>query len=730
MSPGLVARLSHWARVHRRMVIVGWLVLLVVAMGAAHAAKNQFSNNISLPGTGSQRAIDALGRQFPAEAGDTDQIVFHALGGRVDVPAGRAEVARVLASVARLPHVAGVAGPFGTTNTHAVSATGRIAFATVTFDERADLLPKSAVQRVIAVARARQTHAFQVELGGRAIQEATPPTLGSATAIGLVAAIVVLLITFGSALAAGLPILTALLGLGTGLGVIGLESHAIQTPDFSTQLAALLGLGVGIDYALFIVTRFREAYLETRDVEASITAAMDTSGRAVLFAGITVIVALLGLLTIGIKLLDGAAVGAALTVLLVLAAALTVLPGLLARFGARIGQRAERRAQAQAARAPFWPRWAALVSRHPWQALIAGLAIMLVLCVPALSLRLGQSDAGNDPISHTSRRAYDLLAQGFGKGFNGPLQVVAQLPRAGDGQATGAIKRRLGATPGIASVTPPVLSPLGNTAVFEAFPTTSPESQATANLVKRLRAAGLPALERATATTIFLGGSTAVGVDFASALSGKLPIFIAAVIVIAMLLLVAVFRSIAIPIQAAVMNLLSVGASLGVTVAIFQNGWLDGLFNVTPGPIESFIPVILFAIVFGLSMDYEVFLVSRIHEVWTRRRQATAALVEGVGSTGRVVTAAATIMVCVFISFVLGDDRIVKMFGLGLATAVFLDAFVVRSLLLPAILTLLGDRTWKLPRVLDRRLPQIAIEAGGEAGHGGRPIGGPIEDPA
>ncbi|MBV9001902.1 MAG: MMPL family transporter [Solirubrobacterales bacterium] len=602
--------------------------------------------------------------------------------------------------------------PFSSAGAHAISADGRTGFAMIAFDERADLLPKDAVKRVISVARARQSSALGVELGGRAIEQATPPSLGAATAIGLVAAIVVMLLTFGSALAAGLPIITALLGLGTGLGLIGLGSHLLDTPDFSTQLAALLGLGVGIDYALFVVTRFRESYAQTHDVERSITVAMDTAGRAVLFAGITVIVALLGLLTIGITLLDAAALAVAATVALVLTAALTVMPALLSRFGERIGQHATRRRSARR-RSPFWPRWAALVARHPWRSLLAGLAIMLVLCVPATTLRLGQSDAGNDPVSHTSRRAYDLLAQGFGKGFNGPLQVVAQLPRSDGAAASAAIAGVLRSTRGVAAVSPPELSPSGATVVYQAFPTTSPESQATTDLVNRLRDQRLPAVARPTGARIFVGGSTAVGIDFAHVLAGKLALFVAAVIVLAAPLLAVVFRSLVIPVQAAVMNLLSVGASLGVTVAVFQKGWLGGLFGVTPGPIESFIPVILFAIVFGLSMDYEVFLVSRIHEAWTRRRDPTVALIDGVGSTGRVVTAAATIMVCVFISFVLGDDRIVKMFGLGLASAVFLDACVVRSLLLPAVLTLFGERTWKLPQALERRLPRIALEAPG-----------------
>jgi putative drug exporter of the RND superfamily len=708
-GPGLVARLASWTMAHRRMVVAGWLVTFVIAMAASHQAGTRYVNNLALPGTDSQRATDLLKRDFPAQSGDTDQIVLHTTRGLIGDSAVRARVSSALSDVARLPHVTGLQSPYSRAGSRGVSANGRTAFATITFDERADALPKSAVDRVISVARSAHSRDLQVELGGRAIQEANRPSLGAATAIGLVAAIVVLLVTFGSLVAAGLPIVTALLGLGTALGLIGLGSRVIDTPDFSTQLAALLGLGVGIDYALFIVTRFRESYRAGSDLQSSIVAAMDTAGRAVLFAGITVVIALLGMFTLGIGLLNAAALATAVSVTLTMLAALTLLPVLLSRFGERIARRPQRSRSKN--RQPFWPRWAGLVSRHPWVALLAGLSIMLVLAVPALSLRLGQSDTGNDPTSLTSRRAYDLLAQGFGRGFNGPLQVVAQLPRSADGVALDKIGATLRQTPGVASVSGPTLSPGGATAVYQAFPRSSPQSNATTQLVNRLRHGRLPAAERSTGARLLIGGSTATGIDFAHVLGRRLAVFIAIVVLLAGLLLVGVFRSIAIPIQAAVMNLLSVAASLGVVVAVFQYGWLGSLLNVKAGPIEAFIPVILFAVVFGLSMDYEVFLVSRIHEAWTRRRDPTAALVEGLGSTGRVVTAAATIMVCVFVSFVLGDQRVVKLFGLSLASAVFLDAFVVRSLLLPSVLTLLGQRTWMLPQALERRLPRIAIES-------------------
>jgi RND superfamily putative drug exporter len=438
--------------------------------------------------------------------------------------------------------------------------------------------------------------------------------------------------------------------------------------------------------------------------------AMDTSGRAVLFAGITVIIALMGMLVLGVGFLTGLAVSSAIAVLLTMIAALTLLPALLGRFGERIATVRPRRRAQRPPQPEFWARWAALIKRRPWPAALAGLAVMLVVAAPALSLRMGLSDAGNNAKSTTTRQAYDLLAGGFGKGFNGPLLVVAGLPHAGDGAALATIRHSLQSTPDVASVSPARTSSQGTTAVFQAFPRSAPQATATTDLVNKLRGEVLPPVARATGTTLMIGGSTATGIDFTHVLTNKLPVFIAIVVVLAALLLTVVFRSIVIPVQAALMNLLSIGAALGVTVAIFQNGWLGGLFGVTPGPIEPWLPVMLFAIVFGLSMDYEVFLVSRIHEEWTRRRDASDAVVTGIASTGRVITAAATIMICVFLSFVFGADRAIKLFGLSLASAVFLDAFVIRSLLLPAVLELLGPVTWRLPRWLGRRLPRLAIE--------------------
>ena len=695
--------IAAWSIQHRRLVIGAWVLALVVAMGASHAAKPNYINDLTLKGTDSQRVISTLHQAFPSQAGDLDQIVFSARGATLGSPAVRARVDAVLASIHRLPHVVAVGSPYGPNSQGAIARDGHTAFATVRFDQPAEKLDARTVKRVIDVAQAARTRTVDIQLGGRGIEQANRPSLGAATAIGLAAALAILFVTFGSFLAAALPILTALLGLGTALGLVGLQSNIVHTPDFATQLAALLGLGVGIDYALFVVTRFREALRGGAGVEAAVLTAMDTAGRAVLFAGLTVVIALAGMFVLRVGILSAAALATALSVLLTMSAALTALPVALAAAGSRLAPRTRKGRG-------LWPRWAAAVVRRPWAALAAGLALMLVLTIPAFSLRLGQSDAGNDPTHTTTHRAYQQLARAFGAGFNGPLEVVAQrTPGGSDPQ--GAVAAALKSTPGIRGISGPVASADGRILVYQAFASTAPESKATTDLVHRLRDSSLPRVERTTGARVLVGGATATGIDFSSVVASRLALFIAAVVLVAALLLTMVFRSAAVPAQAAVMNLLSVGAALGVVVAIFQHGWLSGVVGVRPGPIEPFIPVILFAIVFGLSMDYEVFLISRIHERWSAHGDAKRALVEGLGSTGRVVTAAAAIMVCVFVSFVLGDVRIVKLFGLGLASAVLLDAFVVRSLLLPALLALLGDRAWALPEVVARRLPRLAVEA-------------------
>jgi RND superfamily putative drug exporter len=755
--------LARWSTTHRKHVVLGWVLLLLVVNVFAQTAGTSYSNNFTLPNSDAQRAADLLQRSFPAQAGDRDQIVFEVGSGSVREAGVRARMSAMFAEVEKLPHVTSVISPYaGAAAGRSISANGRIAFATVVFDEKANLLPKSAPERVVRVARAAARGGrdpIQVELGGQAIEATEQVGFGLSTAVGLLAAIVVLLLTFGSLIAMGLPIVTALFGLGTGLGAIALFTHVVDTPNFSSELAAMIGLGVGIDYALFILTRFREAYATPgptfQNSRESVVQAIDTAGRAVLFAGCTVVIALLGMMLLGVDFLYGVAISASIGVLLVMLASLTLLPALLSMAGARVaggGRRARARARAAAhagtPAAPIaagaapgtagvagtgaggagtaWLRWSVFVQRRPRTiATVAALA-MLLIAGPATALRLGSSDASNDPAGQTTHRAYELLARGFGEGFNGPLLIVAKVPNpkreaAENGvlalavehaQSTPVERLRaaIAATPGVVSVTPAKLNSAGEVATITVYPRSSPQAYATTQLVSRLRHTVIPPIAARTGMTVYVGGVTAGAVDFATTLGHKLPLFIGVVVLLSALLLMIVFRSLVIPLQAAVMNLLSIGASLGVIVAIFQWGWLGSLMGVQKGPIESFIPVMLFAIVFGLSMDYEVFLVSRMHERWTHTRDSSRAVAEGLALTGRVVTAAAAIMVCVFLSFMLGEDRIIKEFGLSLASAVFLDALIVRCMLLPAVLELVGRVTWSIPARLDRLLPRLNID--------------------
>jgi RND superfamily putative drug exporter len=737
-----VLKLARWSTTHRKYVVIGWFVLLFAVNAFAQSAGTSYSNNFTLPNSDAQRAADLLQKSFPTQAGDRDTIVYKVSSGTVKDASVRSRMSAMFAQVAKLPHVTAVISPYaGAAAGRSISADDRIAFATIVFDEKANLLPTSATERVVQVARAAARPGLQVELGGQAIEATEQVGFGLSTAVGLLAAIVVLLLTFGSLIAMGLPIVTALFGLGTGLGAIALFTHVVDTPNFSSELAAMIGLGVGIDYALFILTRFREAYATPGptfgDARESVVEAIDTAGRAVLFAGSTVVIALLGMTLLGVDFLYGVAISASIGVLLVMLASLTLLPALLTIAGARVaagGRRARRRAaervaggaSSTAAAGSTWIRWSMFVQRRPRTIALVAALTMLVIAAPATALRLGSSDASNDPASQTTHRAYELLAQGFGEGFNGPLLVVAKVPNPKreaaengvlltgvEGAGNSPVQRLRSAiarTPGVVAVAPAKLNPTGEVATITVYPRSSPQAYATTQLVSRLREHVVPPIARRTGMTVYVGGVTAGAVDFATTLGHKLPLFIGVVVLLSALLLMIVFRSLVIPLQAAVMNLLSIGASLGVIVAIFQWGWLGSLFGVQQGPIESFIPVMLFAIVFGLSMDYEVFLVSRMHERWTHTRDSSRAVAEGLALTGRVVTAAAAIMVCVFLSFMLGEDRIIKEFGLSLASAVFLDALVVRCLLLPATLDIIGRITWALPAWLDRLLPRLNVE--------------------
>jgi RND superfamily putative drug exporter len=726
--------LTRWCISHRRTVILGWIAIAVVTTLVAAAVGRHYANNFTLPGTESQRVVNLLGSEFKSQAGDLDQIVWHTSTGTVESPPVRQAMQRVLAQVSRMPHVVSVTSPYSTTGGFEISADRRTAFANVAFDKRANQLPDATGKPILNAVNAVSVPGLKVAAGGQVIEQAQGFSLGPATGVGVIAALVILLITFGSLLSAGLPLLTAAFGLITGVALIGLATHVTSMANVSPQLALMIGLGVGVDYALFIVTRFKESYSRSGNVEQAVLEAMDTSGRAILLAGTTVVIALLGMFATGVSFMYGLAIASVLAVLLTLLASITVLPAMLSRIGHRLTRRSKRAAAAAANGAPpresLWRRWSLTVQARPWPLALGSLAVMVAILLPVTSLRLENSDAGNDSSDTSSRQAFDLLAQGFGPGFNGPLAVVVPLSGNNQGTALATISRAVSATPDVARVTAPQISPSNNVALIRVYPESAPQDPATTTLVNRLRQQVVPPLTRQLSVPVLVGGFTAGSIDFSHVLSSKLPLFIGLVVVLSALLLFVIFRSLVIPLQAAVMNLLSIGGALGATVLVFQKGWLAGLFGLQKGPVEPWVPLLMFAVVFGLSMDYEVFLISRVREEWVRRRDARLAVADGIAFTGRVITAAAAIMICVFLSFLIGNQRTLKEFGFGLATAVFLDAVIIRCIMLPAVLELLGGLTWKLPAWIDRRLPHFRIEGTLEPSHelAEPPLAGPPAD--
>jgi RND superfamily putative drug exporter len=732
-------RLAGLCNRHRWRTFLAWLLALVAIQAIAGAVGVKEISSFRLPGTESQRAYDLLAEHFPAAKGDTDQIVYRARSGRLSEGGTRFRIQTSLAQLRHNKDVASVASPFAQGGR--LTRDGRIGVATLNYKESTNDIDPDDLKEVQDIAFGARSDAVQVEHGGPGAEvvrfsEGQGPSEG----LGIFAAAIVLLFTFGSLVAAGLPLVATLLALGASLGVITLLSHVVDTPDFASQLASLIGLGVGIDYSLFVVTRYRAEVRAGLDRDVAIEKAIDTAGRTVLFAATTVVIALLGLLLLGLSFMHGVALGAATAVLAVMFSALTIIPALIGgsgrfmdgvllefdrrggfRFwGARrrihiAGQafRARRAARRERRRAEGagWERWSRWVQRRPWPAAIGSVVVLLLLTLPALNMRLGSSDAGVDPDGTTPRKAYDLIAEGFGAGTNGSFLLVTELRRKGDKAAARRVEAAVKGVPDFTFVSPPALSPDGKVATITAYPRTGPQDDRTNDTLDRLRDDALPPVERSTGAQVEVGGFTASNEDFSRVVAGKLPLFIGVVVLLSALLLLAVFRSVVIPIKAALMNLLSIGAALGFVTLIFQEGHGAGVLGIGTGPIESFVPVLMFAIVFGLSMDYEVFLISRVHEEWVNTRDASMAVARGLQTTGRVITAAAAIMVVVFGSFALGDDRVIKMFGIGLASAVFFDAVIIRCLLVPAIMELLGRRAWWLPSWLDRRLPRLAIES-------------------
>ncbi len=684
-------------------MVAAWLVALIAVTAIHSAAGSAYKDTFRLQGTDSFDALALLKAAAPKEAGDQDRIVFATKQGKLTDAGTGQRIRTMLARVRTLPHVAAIGRP-------QTAPGGQIGFVPFNFDTQANKLPTAAIKRVINTAKTAESPTLQVELGGQAIQSANPQGAGG-TAPGFLAAAVVLFLVFGSLLSMLLPLITAGVSLGVGIAVIGLLSHGITTPQFSSELSLLIGLGVGVDYALFIVTRHRQGLLRGHSVEEAAVDAVDTAGRAVLFAGMTVCIALLGMFALGVSFLYGVAIAASIVVAFTVVAALTLLPAMLGFFGLKVLRRRERReleqqALRQSDESPAWGRWARRLQRRPALYAAGATIFMLVLAIPMLNLRLGSSDQGSDPANTTTRKAYDLLAKGFGPGFNGPLMLVAKAPTAQQQANFASALQKVKSTPGVAAVTPP-RDVGGGVLTAQAFPSTSPQDEATTKLLRHLRHSVVP---RASAG-VLIGGQTAIYEDFSRVLASKLPLFIGVVVLLSFLLLTVVFRSLVIPTMAAVMNLLSVAAGFGVVVAVFQWGWGASLIGVDrAGPIEAFVPVLTFAILFGLSMDYEVFLVSRMYEEWRRRRNNEEAVVHGLAATGRTITAAAAIMVLVFGAFVLGGFRVIKLFGVALAAAVLLDAVVVRSILIPGLMLMVGEANWMFPRILDKRIPHLNVE--------------------
>ncbi|MFD3326108.1 MMPL family transporter [Streptomyces sp. NPDC058701] len=716
-----MAAIARWCMRHRLLAVLIWLLALGASAAAAGTAGSAFSNDYEVPGTESAKAHALLREGFHGQGGDTDTVVWRAPDHQnARTPDIEARMTRALDTIAALPGVGSVAGPYGPGPESAarISPDGRTAYAVVTFDRQADAVPPGQARAVVEAAKNPGTEAdgLRVELGGRAIGLTEAPTAHLAEVIGVAIAALVLFLAFGSLAASLLPLATALVSVGTAYFGITLLGHAMPVADFAPMLGTLVGLGVGIDYALFIVTRHRKGLLRGLSVDEAAESAVATTGRAVVFAGGTVCIALLGMLVLRLNFLDGVAIAASVTVVLTVAASVTLLPALLSYIGTRALSRRERRRLAAEGPRPerttgFAVRWSAFVERRPKLLGAVATVVMLVLALPTLSLHLGTSDQGNNPAGSTTRQAYDLLAQGFGPGTNGPLTVVARLDGAGDRLAAGRLAEALRATEGVASAGPAVFNRSGDTAVVTVVPDSAPQSRDTSALVDILRAEVVPRAADGSSMQVHVGGVTAGYDDFAEVIVGKLPLFVGVVIALGCVLLLLAFRSIGIPLKAAAMNIAAVASSFGVVVAIFQWGWGSELLGLgSAGPIEPFLPVIMVSVLFGLSMDYQVFLVSRMYEEWLETGDNRRAVRVGLAETSRVINSAAVIMISVFLAFVLSGDRIIAMFGIALAAAVALDAFVLRTLLVPALMHLLGGANWWLPGWLDRRLPRISIE--------------------
>jgi RND superfamily putative drug exporter len=698
-----LAGLARWCYRRRRLVVLLWIVGFVVMNVLGGVIGNAFSDNFSGGHSDSIAAFDLLKTRFPARAGDTADIVFTSKKG-VDNAEVRRAMEALFAEVGpgRVPHVVAIDTPYQ--GFGRVSHDGSIAYATVTFDKQAGDLPAKAAQPLIEAVKKVKVPGLAVELSGPVVARALQPPMGATEGIGLLAAIVILFVAFGSLLAMSLPVIAAIFGVGIGSVFVTLLSHVITVPSFAPYVALMIGLGVGIDYALFIVVRYRTGLHDGLDPESANVLALTTAGRAVLFAGCTVIISLLGMFLMGINFIYGLSIGAVLAVLMTMLASVTLVPAIMGFAGTKLAAKERKRRHH---RETWAYRWSRQIQRRPWLMAGLSLAVLVTIAVPMFSIHLGVADQGNDPRSLTTRRAYDLLAKGFGPGSNGPVLLAADFTGKTNRDSVTAFAATLRNDPDVALVAPVNVNAAGNAAVVPVIPKSAPQDRSTEQLVHRLRS---EIKQRGLA--MHVGSVTAIAIDASDHVGARLPIMVAAVIVLSFLLLLAVFRSVLVAVKAGIMNLLSIGAAYGVIVAIFQWGWLRNVVGIgRPGPIEFWVPMMLFTVLFGLSMDYEVFLLSRVREEYLVSGDNATAVADGLASTARVITAAAAIMIAVFMSFVLGDLRVLKLLGLGLATAIFIDATIVRMVLVPATMELLGNANWWLPKWLDRILPRISVEA-------------------
>jgi RND superfamily putative drug exporter len=694
------------AFVHRRRgrVVLGWVVALVAVIALAPMLKGSFESEFNPKGSESARASAVLAERFPARSGDTITVVWKSRDG-AQSPETKARVQRFLDRAERLEGVGDAGSP-------RVSRDGTIATTTLELDRRAFDVPDETGTTLLDMAKSSSGDGVTVALGGNTIRQAEGG--GSPEGIGFLAAAIVLLIAFGSIVAAGLPIAVALFGLGISTSLIGVLAAVTKVPEFAPSVAGLLGIGVGIDYALLVLMRFRATLNGGADVQGAIVEAVATAGRSVLIAGGTVLISVLGLFLMGVGPLRGVALSASLAVLVVMAAAVTLLPALLSFAGPRVNRlRMPGLGRTLAIERPTpAARWSRAIQRRPWTAAIAGAAIVLALSAPVLGLRLGFPDEGNDQAGSMTRTAYDMVTEGFGPGSNGPLLLVAELPRGSGTQELVPHARAVRADRDVAFVSPAQPSPDGHAAVLAVVPRSSPQAEATTALVERMRDDVVPGAAP-SGVTVHVGGRTAGFIDQSELIAGRLPLFIAAVIGLSFLLLLSAFRSPLIAAKAGVMNLLSVGAAYGVMSLFAGGGWfgaeLVGIDQATP--VAPFIPVMMFAILFGLSMDYEVFLLSRVREEYLRHGDTSRAVAEGLAKTARVITAAAAIMIVVFLAFVASDEIFLKLLGIGMATAVLVDATIVRMVLVPALMQLFGRANWWMPSWMDRAVPRLAPEA-------------------